>query len=175
MGFRPNIDGVLYFGAEILPLIRREVPDVKFLIVGKNPPEAVRALSGPGVEVTGFVDDVRPYIEQAAVFVCPLRTGAGIKNKLLQAWSMGKAIVATSPSTGGLKAEDGVNLLVRDNPQAFADAVVALLRDCERRRALGAAGRETILDAYTWDRKAEQLEALMLNMVEGGNLRTVHA
>lgn len=161
MGFRPNEDGICYFCKEIFPLVRSRCPEATLNIVGRDPSAAVLELDRlEGVHVTGFVDDVRPWLEQAAVFVCPLRKGAGIKNKVLQAWAMGKATVATPASVGGLSVEEGHNVLVRNEPRAFADAVVELLEHPETRQSLGMNARKTVLDRYEWRVKAQQLERI---------------
>ena len=161
IGFEPNADGLVHFVRQIWPQIRAAVPDACFTIVGRDPPPAVRALAAPDVEVTGYVDDVRPYVDRAAVFVCPLRKGAGIKNKILQAWSMAKPVVATTISSGGLKCDDGRNIVLRDDPQAFAEAVVDLLRDQVRAGRIGREARATVLAHYTWREKADQLDRLL--------------
>jgi glycosyltransferase involved in cell wall biosynthesis len=167
MGFRPNAEGIVAFCDDTLPLIRERVPDVHLIAVGKEPTPEVEALAGPGVTVTGFVDDVRPWVDKASVFVCPLRRGAGIKNKILQAWSMEKAVVATPVSCGGLHIEPGENILVAESPQAFADATVELLADPERRAALGAAGRATVLEHYSWASRATAMEGILQELVGG--------
>lgn len=164
MCFPPNIDAARYFVSSIFPLIRQAHPGVHFTLVGREPDAAVLALAEEGIEVTGSVPDVRPYLKRAAVFVCPMRGGAGIKNKILQAWAMGKAIVSTPEGVGSLKVEEGVNILVRDTPESFASAVLELIRDPDRALALGKAGRETILAHYTWAAKARELESLMLRI-----------
>jgi len=161
MNFAPNADGIVAFCHELLPAIREAVPDVRVTLVGMDPPPEVRALASPWVEVTGYVDDVRPYVDRAAVFICPLRKGAGIKNKVLQAWAMGKAVVATPASVGGLSARDGENILIRPFDRSFADAVIALLRDPVRAAALGKCARSTIEERYTWDRKAREIGTLL--------------
>jgi glycosyltransferase involved in cell wall biosynthesis len=127
-------------------------------LVGTDPTPEVRALACDAIEVTGYVDDVRPHLDRARVFVCPLRKGAGIKNKILQAWAMGKAVVATPQSVGGLEVQEGVNVLVRPFNRGFVEAIVALLNDPARAAALGEAGRRTVLDHYTWDLKAAELD-----------------
>lgn len=159
--FPPNTDGLLYFCSKVLPLIRKEIADVRFTIVGKSPPPEILALTNAHIEVTGYVDDVRPYLDRAAVFVCPLRKGAGIKNKVLQAWSMGKAVVATTPSTGGLATREGKNILIRDDPEGFAEAVIMLLANDSARRQLGSRARQTILEHYTWQTQVAQLERIL--------------
>lgn len=170
MSFPPNADAAVYFASSVLPLIRARVPGVRFRIVGKNPAPEVAALAGADVEVTGFVDDVRPYLDRAAVFVCPLRKGAGIKNKILQAWAMGKAVVATSASTGGLAVREGENILVRDDPAGIAEAVVELLENPARRKSLAAAARATVEARYGWARQARALEAVMSGLVRSGEV-----
>jgi glycosyltransferase involved in cell wall biosynthesis len=164
LGFDPNHDGIVHFCKEILPLIQDSVPEATLTIVGKDPPADVRALASSTIEVTGYVDDIRPYLARGAVFVCPLRKGAGIKNKILQAWSMAKPVVATTTSVGGLKARDGANIIVRDTPTDFSAAVVELVNQPQLRASIGTAARNTILDHYTWTRKASELEALMIAM-----------
>ena len=161
IGFAPNADGLVHFCQAIWPRIRAAMPGARFSIVGRDPSSAVRALAGDDVDVTGYVDDVRPYIDRASVFVCPLRKGAGIKNKVLQAWALAKPVVATTISAGGLRCDDGRNILLRDDPEAFANAVVDLLRDPGRAQRLGAEGRATVLAHYTWGQKARELESLI--------------
>lgn len=166
MSFYPNVDAAEYFCSEILPLIHRQRPGVKFFLVGKNPAARVRALESNRVVVTGYVDDVRPYLSRATVFVSPTRVGAGIKNKILQAWSMAKPVVATPASTGGLLVRDRENILIADTPPKFADAVLGLLGNEQLRKEMGANGRKTVLDHYTWEAKARQLEALMIDLIQ---------
>ncbi len=171
MEFEPNVDAANYLVREILPLVHRQIPGARVVLVGRDPSPEVKNLQGKHVDVTGFVDDVRPYLDRATVFVCPMRKGAGIKNKVLQAWSMGKAVVATPTAAGGLAVRDEENIVIRDTPAALAAAIVELLRDPARRALIGAAARETILSAYTWVRCAEQLEKLMSDMISARKQR----
>lgn len=166
MDFQPDIEGALYFCQRILPIVRLALPGVRLSIVGKNPPGELVELNSEKIEITGYVQDVRPYINKAALFVCPLRQGTGIKNKVLQAWAIGKAVVATTPSIGGLIVREGENIVVRDNPKEFARAVIDLLQKKEKRLAMGKCARETVLDYYTWDQKANELETVMLDMAK---------
>lgn len=160
VSFGPNVDAVRYFVSSVLPLIRERVPDAQFQIVGKDPSPEVQALASDDVDVTGFVDDIRPYLAAANVFVCPLRKGAGIKNKILQAWAMGKAVVATAVAVGGLRYRDGENIVIADGARALADAVLDLIANPHKAARLGAAARTTIEQYYTWDAKAAELEAV---------------
>jgi len=161
MDFGPNVDGAVAFCRDVLPHIRAAIPHVRVKLVGMCPAAQVLELASANVEVTGFVEDVRPYLERASVFICPLRKGAGIKNKILQAWSMGKAVIATPQSVGGLNVHEGENILVRELDETFADAVVALLTNRIRAAAIGAAARQTVLEHYTWDRKASEMARLL--------------
>jgi len=158
MSFSPTVDGVIYFCREILPLIQEKVPQIKFYIVGKDPLQEVRALASDCITVTGYVDDVRPYLDRASVFICPMRKGAGIKNKILQAWAMARPVVATSVALGGLRAIPDGNIIVADDPKSFAQQVVRLLDNPSLRGELGRRGRETILEHNTWEQQAGSLE-----------------
>jgi glycosyltransferase involved in cell wall biosynthesis len=166
MDYGPNVDAVVHFVRSILPRIRQRVAGVRFSIVGRNPTEAVRALKAePGVTVTGPVADLRPHVWQATLYVCPLRQGAGMKNKMLEALAMGKAIVATRSAASGLAVRDGRELLLRDGDEAFAQAVVGLLQDRAARARLGAAGREHALACYSWQNTARAMEEAYRNTV----------
>jgi glycosyltransferase involved in cell wall biosynthesis len=165
MAFGPNVDAVLYFHRAIFPRIVARLPDATLTVVGKDPHPSIRALAGPRVRVTGTVEDVRPHVARAALFVCAMRKGAGIKNKILQAWAMGKAVVATPTSCGGLSYRDGENIRVAASPGAFSDAVVELLNDPERRRRLGREARATAEALYSWERRGTELEGRLDELV----------
>ena len=153
LGYYPNVQAVLTFAAHCWPRIRAAVPGATWQIVGSYPPpEVLRLGELPGVTVTGAVPAVQPYLASAAVAVAPLLVGGGTRLKILEALAMGRAVVTTSVGCEGLAVEDGRHLLVADDPAAFADAVIALLGDAERRAALGAAGRALVEDRYTWER-----------------------
>lgn len=164
LAFGPNNDGIIFFCNAILPLIRAQLPNINLTIVGKDPTPEVQSLASRAIEVTGYVEDIRPYIDRAALFICPLRKGAGIKNKILQAWSMAKAVVATPHSVGGLQARDGENIIIRDAPEDFSSAVVDLINNPGKRAVIGEAARETIHKHYTWAKKAMELESLMTSV-----------
>ena len=166
MEFAPNVDAARFLVEEILPRVQREIPAARVTLVGRDPAPEVKALAGPAVTVTGFVDDVRPYLDNAALFVCPMRKGAGIKNKVLQAWAMGKAVVATPLATGGLTVKAGENIITAQGADALAAAIVDLLRCRERRESIGAAARKTIIEEYTWRHKADELDRLFTAIVE---------
>jgi glycosyltransferase involved in cell wall biosynthesis len=147
---------MLHFIDAILPLLRREVPEVSVTIVGRNPSRQLRdAAATAGVSVTGTVDDVRPYIRRAAVYVVPLRIGGGTRLKIYEALAMAKAVVSTTIGAEGLPLQEGVHILRADDPDAFAGKVLDLLRDPARRRELGTAGRRLMEQEYSWSRVAQ--------------------
>lgn len=161
----PNRDALQYFCEEILSRIRTVRGAIPVRWVGRAS-EALRREYGDrhGVELTGYVPDVRPYVRDAACYVVPLRVGGGTRLKILDAWAMGKAVVSTSIGCEGLAAEDGRNILVRDDPESFAQAVCAVVKDAALRRRLGAEGRCTVERQYSWERIGESLLALYTSL-----------
>ncbi len=157
----PNADAVLYFAQEILPLVRRRYPDFQFVVVGKDPTPEMRALqeSIPGVTLTGMVDDTRPYLQRATMFVCPLRSGSGTRFKLLEALACGCPVISTTIGAEGLHAVDGQHLLLRDTAESFADAIVSLIEDPAQAAALGRTGREWVVSTHAWEHSAALLRA----------------
>ncbi|WP_376794739.1 glycosyltransferase [Thermogemmatispora sp.] len=162
LDYYPNEQAVLYFAHQCWPLIRGQLPAAEWWIVGRNPPWSVRRLARlPGVTVTGTVPDVRPYLASASVVVVPLRIGSGTRLKILEALAMKKAVVSTTLGAEGLAVTSGRHLLLADAPADFAGAVIALLRDADRRQALGEAGRRLVEQEYSWERCEERLEDLL--------------
>ena len=139
MKYRPNVDGATFFVREILPRIVQVRPGATFYVVGGEPAPEVLRLAGPNVVVTGGVDDVRPYVHKAAVFVVPLRVGSGTRLKVLEGLSMGKPMVSTALGCEGIDVVAGEHLLVADQAAPFADAVLALMDDPARSRQLAPA------------------------------------
>jgi sugar transferase (PEP-CTERM/EpsH1 system associated) len=168
MDWLPNEDAMLFFAREVLPLIRAEEPDVSLTIVGRAPTPAVRRLaSQQGIVVTGRVDDVRPYVQEAAAYVVPLRIGGGTRLKIFEAMSMGKAVVSTTVGAEGLPVTAGTHLCLADEPRAFARSVVRLLRDVARRRQLEAAARTLVVEQYDWSAVAGALEDSLVRFARG--------
>jgi sugar transferase (PEP-CTERM/EpsH1 system associated) len=169
MDFRPNVDAVLWFTRQVLPLIREEVPEVRFVVVGQRPHQRLDCLrDDPAVTLTGWVEDTRPYIAEAAVYVAPLRMGGGTRLKLLEAMSMGKPVVATRLGAEGYPVTDGREMLLADTPSDFAAAVVSLLRTPERRAELGQIARAFVERRYDWSVIVPQVEAAYKRLSDAG-------
>jgi sugar transferase (PEP-CTERM/EpsH1 system associated) len=150
MDYWPNIDAVSGFVADVLPLIRRQRPDVRFWIVGMNPAPAVEALAGDGVVVTGSVPDVRPYLAHAAVVEVPLRIARGIQNKVLEAMAMARPVVVARAAAAGLAARAGEECEIVDNGTEFARATLHLLDNEAVRVQMGQQARRGVVERYSW-------------------------
>lgn len=152
MDWMPNEDGIAWFVRDVLPRIRRVVADATLSIVGRNPTPGVRALAqvAPGIEVTGTVPDIRPWLEGAATVIVPLRVGGGTRLKIFEAMAMERAIVSTTIGAEGLPVEDGVDIRIADDADAFASAVVELLRDPARAARIGSAAAAQVRANFGW-------------------------
>jgi sugar transferase (PEP-CTERM/EpsH1 system associated) len=161
MDFRPNVDAVLWFAHQVLPRVREEVPEVHLFVVGQRPHRRLDSLqTRPAITLTGWVDDVRPYIAQAAVYIAPLRIGGGTRLKLLEAMAMAKPVVATRLGAEGYPVENGRELLLADTPSSFAAAVVSLLQAPKRRAELGKSARAFVERHYDWRSIVPRMEAV---------------
>ena len=160
MDWYPNEDAILHFAEHILPRIRKEVPQTRLTVVGRRPSARLRAATaGLPIEVTGRVEDVRPYVSRASVYVVPLRVGGGTRLKICEALAMGKPLVSTTIGAEGLPLVSGEHFIRSDEPADFAEAVVSLLRDPRRRRALGDCGRRLMEERHSWPRVAGNFES----------------
>lgn len=169
MDFRPNIDAVIWFADEVLPLIRREEPDARFVIVGKEPHPRVQSLAGrPGIIVTGWVPDIRAHIAAAAVYVTPLRIGGGTRLKVLEAMAMRSALVSTRLGCEGFPLNGQEIVTFADEAASFAAATVALLRDPARRASQGDAGRRFVEANYGWRAITPRLRAVYDTLSSNG-------
>lgn len=161
MDFRPNIDAVTWFAQEVLPLIQQEVPDVRFVVVGKEPhPRVADLAANPAITVTGWVPDVRAHIAASAVYVVPLRMGGGTRLKVLEAMAMCSALVSTRLGCEGFPLAGKDIVAFADDAPALAQAVVALLQDPARRRRMGEAGRAFVEANYGWSAIVPKLKAV---------------
>jgi glycosyltransferase involved in cell wall biosynthesis len=165
MNWFPNRDALGFFCAEILPHMRTAPRAIPVRWIGAASPEQQKHYREQyGVELTGYVDDVKPFMHGAACHVVPLRVGGGTRLKILNSWAMGKAVVSTSTGCEGLATADGENILIRDDPKGFADAIRAVLADDDLRRRLGEGGRATAERVYSWDRVGQEMIAAYLTV-----------
>jgi sugar transferase (PEP-CTERM/EpsH1 system associated) len=169
MDWPPNVEGVAWFVRDVLPHIQGVRPAARFLVVGRRPaPALVRALGGAQVQFTGTVDDVRPFVEQAAIVAVPLLSGGGTRLKILEAWAMAKAVVSTTVGAEGLPIVPGANVMLGDDPRAFAQCVTQLLDDAQAIDRLGAEGRKVVEEQFAWERVAQSLFAAYTATVSSG-------
>ena len=166
MAYFPNQDAVTFFAHKVLPLIRTAAPDARFLIVGRNPGPAVRDLAKiDGIEVTGFVPDVRPHLARMWISVAPFGIAAGIQNKILEAMSSGIPVVATPRAAQGLTRDAAAAVQIADGPREIASRTVELLRDRQFAREKGRESRRRVAADYSWDRSLHAL----LQILEGSS------
>lgn len=168
MGYLPNEHAVLRFTADIFPLIKREIPEANFVIVGKQPSLCVRALGkkDDSITVTGFVEDVRPYLCCNAVYIAPINFGSGTRIKILEAMAMQMAVVSTSMGCEGLDVESGKNILIADSPADFAKAVVRLIEQPRLRQDLGLQARALVEEKYDWQEIAKAQDAAYRRLLD---------
>ncbi len=151
MDYPPNIDAVAWFVAKVFPNIRKHRPDARFIIVGSNPTHQVRRLAETqGVEVTGFVDDVRGYVSQASVVVAPLRVARGIQNKVLEAMAMGKVVVASPEALTGILGAAGKHFISAANAAVFEEEIIRLFNSPDSRATMGQSARLCVLENHSW-------------------------
>jgi glycosyltransferase involved in cell wall biosynthesis len=167
MDWLPNEDAIQYFTREILPLIKGSVPDVTLTVVGRNPYPSLIELSkcDPSIVVTGRVDDVRPYMQTASVYVVPIRIGGGTRLKIYEAMAMGLPIVSTTIGAEGLPVRDGLDLVLGDTPKDFAARVVELLSDEVRARAISVRAAELVRQHFGWGRAAARFADICENVI----------
>lgn len=167
MAYQPNIDAMLYFCSQSYKEIRKEIPVVKLYIVGRNPPKDIQSLSSDkSIVVTGYVEDVRPYLTRASVVVAPFVSGTtGIKNKVLEAMAMAKPVVSTSMGVQGIDVSPNENALIANEPEEFARRVIELLSNAQLRQQIGNSGRKLVETGYSWEKAAKQLDEVFKQAV----------
>jgi glycosyltransferase involved in cell wall biosynthesis len=158
---------MFYFVNEIFPLIRGRVPDASLCIVGRKPSRRLQDLASrvTNIQLTGWVEDVRPYLAQHAVFIVPLRIGGGTRLKIFEAMSMAKAVVSTSIGAEGLPVKNGEHLLLADDPASFAESTLRLLGNPSQRAQLGQAARHLVEENYSWVTVSKGFSQVLENVV----------
>jgi glycosyltransferase involved in cell wall biosynthesis len=168
MDYRPNTDAALYLIEEILPLVQQEIPQAELFVVGRDPtPALVAAGKRKGVTVTGFVDDVRDYLDEATVFAAPLRFGAGLQNKVLEAMAMAVPVVASPLAADGLRTEEGAQppLDIVTGTEQFAQRLVQKLREAESYAQPHYAGRLFIETHFVWGYSRQKMNEVIGKVV----------
>lgn len=165
MDFDPNIDGVNYFCREIWPQVLQTVPNARFRIVGKKPVPAVQRLASTQVEVTGTVNSIVEHLQQAWVVVVPLRMGGGTRLKIYEAMAAGRAVVSTSIGAEGLDVNDGKDIILADDNDAFAHAIITLLREPELRKRYERAAAE-LVTRFDWSSVARRFAEILASSPE---------
>lgn len=159
--YPPNADGIRWFVEEVFPLIRSKIPDVKLTIIGKNPPKDFLKLANDpnaGIVVAGFVPELDPYFEESALVVIPVRAGGGMRVRILEAFAYAMPIVTTTVGLEGIQAQPGKDVLVADDPEDFADAVIRVLNDNDLQDQLSTNGRRLAEMKYDWQVTLKDLE-----------------
>ena len=167
MDWLPNEDAIRYYTEQILPIVRRSIPNATLTVVGRNPYPSLLELSrqDPAIVVTGRVEDVRPYMERAAAYVVPLRIGGGTRLKIFEAMAMEKPIVSTTIGAEGLPVTDGRELRIADTPETFAASVVDLLTKPEAARKLGQEAARVVREKFGWNGVAKRFAEICLKSV----------
>ena len=159
MDWEPNNDAIFYFIKHIYPLIKKKVQEISFTIVGRDPSDALIKLASKdkSIELTGRVDDVRPYIANSCLYIVPLRIGGGTRLKILEAMAMGKTVISTSIGAEGLEVTSEENIILADEPQVFAKRALELFENNNLRKNIESSGRKLTEQKYSWDIIADKL------------------
>ncbi|MDP6369744.1 MAG: TIGR03087 family PEP-CTERM/XrtA system glycosyltransferase [Planctomycetota bacterium] len=172
MDYLPNVDACRFFVSDVLPLIRQEIPAVRFSIVGSKPTAEVQHLAqAPGVTVTGFVDSTADWLARASVAVAPIRIARGIQNKVLEAMAMGLPVVSTTTASQGVEGQAGEDYLVADDAGAMAQAICGLLKDREAAQNLGKRARRFVEENYDWEQVFAPLDQILDQAQEAHKLK----
>lgn len=167
----PNVDSALFLVNEVLPLVTRQFPDTRLYIVGANPPQQIQDLASPDrIIVTGWVDDMRPYIYRSNIYVFPIRLGVGLRNKMLEAWAMGKPTVTTRLGVAGLGAVHGENTWIAETAPAFAEGICRLFEDPSLREKLGQNARAYVEQHHNWSTVARKYVDVYLRALRSRGL-----
>ena len=162
MDWLPNEDAVLYFANDILPILKKDIPDIHLTVVGRNPSSRLtkHLCSVPEIQLTGWVEDVRPYIAKAGIYIIPIRIGGGTRMKIYEAMAMGKAIISTTIGAEGLAVKDEKNILLEDDPYQFSQKIIKLEKDSRMRTRLGENASAYVKKHCSWQQVGEIFEEI---------------
>jgi len=168
MDWLPNEDAIFYFAEAILPLIKKQCPDVSLVVVGRSPSRKLQALAEveKSIRLTGWVEDIRPFVARGSICIVPLRIGGGTRLKIFEAMAMNKAVISTTVGAEGLAVRAGENIVLADTPVDFASSVVSLLRDPNRRKRLGTSARTLVQENYSWPKVAQGFARTLQDVVD---------
>jgi glycosyltransferase involved in cell wall biosynthesis len=170
MSYHANVAMAHYLMQEIMPLLWAQRPDLELIIVGKDPPASIQEYAKhPQVQVTGTVPDVRPYLQQATLAVAPLRYAVGIQNKVLEAMACATPVVTTPQVLTSISAKPGIDIMIGEDASGFAQAVLALLADPQRRSAMQTASRRYVEENHSWERVTEKLEQVYQSAIDANH------
>jgi len=174
MNYYPNVDALRFFLTRIWPLVKKISSDMRLLIVGKNPRGWIQQLPkrDPRISVTGYVEDTRPYFEQAGIYICPIRDGGGTRVKILDALAMAKPVISTTLGCEGIEVTPGKNILIADTPDQFVQCIEILVKDGGLRERLGVEGRKLVVVKYSWEAIGARLCDLFSKLKKSQNLQS---
>ncbi len=168
MNFQPNIDACLWFLNNVYPIVKKHIPEIKFYIVGPGTPKKIKKYVNKDIIVTGYVEDLRVYIAATSINICPMISGSGIKNKILESLAMGKPSVITSIACEGIpELKDGENVLIADTPQEFADKIILLFKNNDLYQKIAYNGRKLVEKNYTWEKAVKKFYKLFEELCRG--------
>ncbi len=175
MDWLPNEDAILYFAKKILPSLKKEIPGIRLTVVGRNPSSRLKKqlATVPEIHLTGWVDDVRPYIAKAMLYIIPIRIGGGTRMKIYEAMAMGKAILSTSIGAEGLAVKDEENILLEDDPFEFSKIIVQMAKDSKMRTRLGKNALAYVNESCSWYHAGEAFHLICCSSIVDPNIRTV--
>lgn len=161
MGYPPNVNAAVYIVKKIAPLVKERKPDLKIMIAGATPHPSVVSLRSSGVEVTGWVDDIRSCYARARIFIAPMQIGTGLQNKLLEAMSMKIPSITSPMANDALGAKEGEEIIVCSSPGEYADQIIYLLENPEKSAELAEKGYRFVKNRFNWDTTTRILEQMM--------------
>lgn len=169
MDWLPNEDAIVWFVREILPIIRKSVPDVTLTVVGRDPSPRIRELqrTDASIAITGRVPDVRPFMNDAGAYIVPIRIGGGTRLKIYEALAMELPVVSTAVGAEGLPLDDGEHILIRDDPASFAEAVIGLLKDETTAKRIGESAAAKVRAEFGWSNAASKFAAICETAASG--------
>ncbi len=163
MGYPPNVNGVEFLVKQILPIVRKNKPEIKALIAGANPDRKVIAVKSKNIHVTGWVEDIREYYAKARIFIAPMQIGTGLQNKLLEAMAMKIPCISSHLANNALNAKSGKEIKIGNSAEEYAQHIIYLLDNKDKADEIALNGYNFVLNNYNWEKATEKLEELMLN------------